>query len=135
MDRQAWIDPLPGRGAHRSLLAVLVWPAAALVLIIAVWAATLMRANDERSKAEQNTRREATAAAQAYEQYVTRSVAQMDQVSMQLKQSWEQSNGQLRLEHLTRDGMFLDSAFVSVSVLKRIAHLARTVCVLQLPPQ
>ena len=117
MDRQALNDPLPRNGARRPRLAWLVWPVAALVLIVAVWSATLVRANDERGKADQNTRREASAAAQAYEQYVTRSVAQMDQVSMQLKQSWEQSDGQLRLEHLTRDGMFLDSAFVSVSVV------------------
>lgn len=117
MDRPALKDPLPRAGARRSLLALLVWPVAALVMIVALWSATLVRANEERSKADQTTRREASAAAQAYEQYVTRSVAQMDQVSMQLKQSWEQSDGQLRLEHLTRDGMFLDSAFVSVSVV------------------
>ena len=117
MARQAINDPTPISGARPSLLALLFWPVAAVVLIGAVWWITFVRANNERIEAEQNTRREATAAAQAYEQYVTRSVAQMDQVSMQLKQSWEQSKGQLRLEHLTRDGMFLDSAFVSVSIV------------------
>ncbi|MBZ2209643.1 bifunctional diguanylate cyclase/phosphodiesterase [Massilia soli] len=117
MDRQALNDPFPAAGARGSLFALLVWPVAALVLMAVVWSMTLLRASDERTKAELNIRREATAAAQAYEQYVTRSVAQMDQVSMQLKQSWEQSNGKLRLEHLARDGMFHDSAFVSVSVV------------------
>ncbi len=119
MARQALNDPTPLSGARPSLLAQLFWPVAALVLIVAVWSMTFVRANDERTEADQNTRREANAAAQAYEQYVTRSVAQMDQVSLQLKQSWEQSSGSLRLEHLTRDGMFLDSAFISVSIVDR----------------
>ncbi|MCC6070975.1 EAL domain-containing protein [Massilia sp. GCM10020059] len=117
MARQALNDPTPISGARPSLIASLFWPVAALILIVAVWSTTIVRANAERTEADKNTRREANAAAQAYEQYVTRSVAQMDQVSMQLKQSWEQSNGRLRLEHLTRDGMFLDSAFISVSVV------------------
>lgn len=117
MARQALNDPTPINGARPSLIAWLFWPVAALVLIVAVWSMTIVRANAERAEAGANTRREATAAAQAYEQYVTRSVAQMDQVSMQLKQSWEQSSGSLRLEHLTRDGMFLDSAFISVSIV------------------
>jgi diguanylate cyclase (GGDEF)-like protein len=40
----------------------------------------------------------------------------MDQITMQLKQGWEQSGGRLRLEDMRRDGMFTDSAFLSVAI-------------------
>ena len=60
---------------------------------------------------------ETRTAAQAYEQYVTRSPASMDQVSMQLKQSWEQSRGTLQLSELVRDGMFLESTFACVAIV------------------
>ena len=105
--------------ARPSRLVVLLWPAVALVLIALVWWMTVSRADAERAKAQRGALKEAGAAAQAYEQYITRSVAQMDQVSMQLKQSWEQSRGQLHLQDLTRAGMFLDSAFLAVSIVDR----------------
>ncbi|MGO4378084.1 EAL domain-containing protein [Pseudoduganella sp. RAF19] len=68
-------------------------------------------------------RRELRLHAEAYEQYVTRTIAQMDQVTMQLKHSWEESGGKLQLDSLYRDGMFTDPAFVEVSVYDRNGRL------------
>lgn len=104
---------------RRARLAVLLWPVICLLLTAAVWWATIVRANNELADAERAALKEASAAAQAYEQYLTRSVAQMDQVSMQLRQSWTDAKGDLRLENFTREGMFLDNSFIAVSIIDR----------------
>lgn len=59
----------------------LFWPALAALMCALVWYFTLARAESERLRAAQVVEREATALAEAYEQYVTRSVAQMDQIT------------------------------------------------------
>jgi len=100
----------------------LLWPLLALLACIALWSATLMRANAEQARLDRQARKDAAAYAEAYEQYITRSVAQMDQITMQLKFSWEHARmpGQLGLlDEMRRDGMFTDSAFHVVAVLDR----------------
>ncbi|WP_296950935.1 EAL domain-containing protein [uncultured Massilia sp.] len=102
---------------HRYL--ALLWPALALLACIALWAAAVLRADGERRRAGEQAFKEADAYAEAYEQYVTRSVAQMDQITMQLKHSWEHSRNPALIEDMRRDGMFTDAAFVNVSVIGR----------------
>ncbi len=103
-------------GAARLSFWVMFWPLFALALLAGLWSITLVRAAQQRDRIEVDALAEVGAAAQAYEQYVTRSVANMDQVSMQLKQSWEQSGGTLRLDDMVREGMFLDDAFGCVAI-------------------
>jgi diguanylate cyclase (GGDEF)-like protein len=98
---------------------VVVWPSLALLAGGLLWGVTISRANAELERADALARKEASAYAEAYEQYITRSVAQMDQITMQLKFSLEQSRDPVLLETLRRDGMFTDSAFVALIVLDR----------------
>lgn len=100
---------------HRFL--ALLWPALALLACAALWTATLLHAASERRRAEEQAFKEADAYAEAYEQYVTRSVAQVDQISMQLKHSWEHTHDRSLIENMRRDGMFTDTEFVNVSVV------------------
>jgi diguanylate cyclase (GGDEF)-like protein len=97
----------------------LLWPALALLACAALWTAAVLRANAEHRRAGEQAFKEADAYAEAYEQYVTRSLAQMDQITMQLKHSWEHSPKRALVEDMRRDGMFTDSAFVAVSVIGR----------------
>ncbi|MGZ8294499.1 MAG: bifunctional diguanylate cyclase/phosphodiesterase [Telluria sp.] len=108
--------PLP---RYPNLFHRLFWPILALLVCAGLWWWTIARADAERSAGEERLQREAAAYAEAYEQYVTRSIAQMDQVTMQLKHSWEQSRSRSFLEDMKRDGMFTDNAFVDVSVIDR----------------
>jgi len=96
---------------------VLVWPLLALLACIALCWATLVRVDAEQTRVTGQTRKDAAAYAEAYEQYITRSVAQMDQITMQLKFSWENSRKPQLLDDMRRDGMFTDSAFHLVAVL------------------
>jgi diguanylate cyclase (GGDEF)-like protein len=98
---------------------VVVWPVLALLAGGLLWGVTISRSNAELERADALVRKEAAAYAEAYEQYITRSVAQMDQITMQLKFSLEQSRDPVLLETLKREGMFTDSAFVAVIVLDR----------------
>jgi len=100
---------------HRFL--ALLWPVLALLACAALWSATLLHAASERRRAEEQAFKEADAYAEAYEQYVTRSVAQVDQISMQLKHSWEHTHDRSLIENMRRDGMFTDTEFVNVSVV------------------
>jgi diguanylate cyclase (GGDEF)-like protein/PAS domain S-box-containing protein len=97
----------------------LLWPALALLACAVLWSAAVLRASAEQRRAEEQAFKEADAYAEAYEQYVTRSLAQMDQITMQLKHSWEHSHKRTLIEDMRRDGMFTDSAFVAVSVIGR----------------
>lgn len=102
---------------------VFIWPALAVLLCVALWVATAMRADAERARAENQVRKEAGAYAEAYEQYITRSVGQMDQITMQLKFSWEKGRTHRKdlglLDELRRDGMFTDAAFGVVAIVDR----------------
>ncbi|MCS0631532.1 EAL domain-containing protein [Telluria mixta] len=100
---------------HRFL--ALLWPALALLVCASLWTATILHAGAERRRAGEQAFKEADAYAEAYEQYVTRSVAQVDQITMQLKHSWEHAHDRSLIENMRRDGMFTDAAFVNVSVI------------------
>src|SRR5450830_1408181 len=84
----------------------LFWPLLSLLICALVWYLVLARAGAEEQRADQQLRREAVSLAEAYEQYLTRSVGQMDQITMQLKHSWEHGNDPKLLESLKRDGMY-----------------------------
>ncbi|MBD8628635.1 MAG: EAL domain-containing protein [Massilia sp.] len=110
----------PSVTPHRSKrYLVLAWPLLALLACIALWGVTLVRVDAEQERVAGQIRKDAAAYAEAYEQYITRSVAQMDQITMQLKFSWENSRKPELLPDMRRDGMFTDSAFHVVAVLDR----------------
>lgn len=109
-----YLDP-----ARSNRFLVLLWPLLALLACIAIWAATLLRVETEQERVAGQARKDVAAYAEAYEQYITRSVAQMDQITMQLKFSWENSRQAGLLDEMRRDGMFTDSAFHVVAVLDR----------------
>lgn len=104
---------------YASLPGRFLWPMLALLACAAIWWVTITRANVEWDRANAAITKDAGAYAQAYEQYITRSVGQMDQVTMQLKHSWEHTRNPTLIEDLRRNGMFTDSAYVAVSIIGR----------------
>ena len=97
-------------------LAVL-WPLIAILCSAALWTVTILRADSETAHADVQVLKEADTYARAYEQYVTRSIAQMDQITMQLKYGWEDSHRPSLLEDMRANGMFTDDAMISVSIV------------------
>lgn len=109
---------------HRSF-----WPLLALVVAVGLWTSTLLDTRTELQQSALQGRKDAAVAADAYEQYLTRSLAQMDQITMHLKYDWEKTRDRAFLGHLRRHGMFTDEAFVQVSIVGRHGDL-----VASLPP-
>ena len=97
----------------------LAWPLCAVLAAALLWANAIGNARAERAAARAQLVRQSATYAQAYALYLTRSIAQMDQVTMQLKHSWEHAHRPTLLEDMKADGMFSDDAFVSVNVLDR----------------
>lgn len=95
----------------------LFWPLLALLVCVLVWCLTWNHADTEQQRASALVEREASALADAYEQYVTRSVGQIDQIIMQLKHSAEHAAVLELLERQRRDGMFTDDAYAAVSIV------------------
>lgn len=97
----------------------LLWPMLALLAAVILWTSTLLDTRIELQQSALEGRKNAAAAADAYEQYLTRSLAQMDQVTMHLKYDWEKARDVGFLADLRRNGMFTDEAFVQVSIVNR----------------
>jgi diguanylate cyclase (GGDEF)-like protein len=96
---------------------IALWPILALTCCAVLWTTVLLRARAETGRANAALLKEADAYAAAYEQYVTRSLAQMDQITMQLKHSWERTHRPDLLEDMRGNGMFTDGAFAVVSII------------------
>jgi diguanylate cyclase (GGDEF)-like protein len=97
----------------------LAWPLCALLAAAILWANIVGNARSERATARVQLVRQTAAYAHAYALYLTRSLAQMDQVTMQLKHSWEYAHRPSLLEEMKSEGMFSDAAFINVSILDR----------------
>lgn len=98
---------------------LLMWPLVTLSTVLAIWGGVALRNSTDRATAEHTALRDAATYALSYEQFLTRSVSQMDHVTMHLKYDWEQSRGKFRFEDLVRQGMFSDVAFISASIYDR----------------
>ena len=101
----------------------LAWPLCALLAAVLLWANIVGNTRAERDAARAQLMQQTAAYSQAYALYLTRSIAQMDQVTMQLKHSWEHAHRGGLLEEMKAEGMFSDAAFVNVSVLDRHGRL------------
>ena len=73
------IKPASSSLSRTNRFLAILWPVLAALCCLALWAVTLSRAKSESERAEALVLKEVDTYAQAYEQYVTRSFAQMDQ--------------------------------------------------------
>lgn len=94
---------------------LLLWPLVCLLLTFLLWGIMLFKARSDLELEAIAALKDAASYAEAYEHYVARSLSQIDQVTMQLKYSWEHSAGGTQLQDLRRNGMFTDPVFVSVA--------------------
>ncbi|WBS05614.1 EAL domain-containing protein [Pseudoduganella sp. SL102] len=102
------------------------WPLLAVLACAAYWLVMDAQLRHDRMLAERDAMREVRSYAEAYEQYLTRSLSQMEQVAVQLRHAWEQP-GQLDLAALRRDGMFIDAAFVEVAIVDAAGRVVSSI--------
>ena len=102
-----------------SFHAILVWPLAALLLTAIVWSMTFSKLGDARQTLRSNGAAHAVALSGAYAEQLSRSLEQIDQITLNLKYYWKNSAGALRLEQQLHEGLYPSSALLYVTIVNR----------------
>jgi diguanylate cyclase (GGDEF)-like protein len=102
-----------------SVALVLMWPILGLLLSVLLWFLVLSKIADDREAVETAAIRDAAVLAGAYADHLTRTVEQIDQITLLIKYEWEKSHRALRLEDLLTQGVFPATQFTFVTIIDR----------------
>lgn len=105
-----------------SIVWMLFWPVLFASFIAMLWVAVNIKIDEDRALLEQGIRHEALSITNGYAHFLTRSIEQMDQVTMQIQYAWENSNGLLDLEDMVRRGLFTAPHFVLVAIYDKTGN-------------
>ena len=100
---------LPG-----DLLRLLVWPVMGVLLGAVLWTKTLSGIDRDHQLAEQNALKNASSLARSYARFLTRTIEQMDQITMQVKYGVEKTAVPPKLEDMVQTGLFTAAQFSRV---------------------
>ena len=117
----------PPQGLARLELQILAcWLLAAVVLLGLLWSAIFSKLESEKKFLEEDAVRQAISISHAYAQYLTRTIEQMDQLTKQIKYSWERSGGTLTFEEMQAKGLLNMPEFTSVSIYDTAGKVVTT---------
>jgi diguanylate cyclase (GGDEF)-like protein len=102
-----------------SLHVILVWPAICLLLATIVWAVTLSKLNSGKAALNENAYKHAASLSKVYAEQLTRTVEQIDQITLNVKYYWEDSRGTLKLEKQWEKGLYPASSLLYVTIVNR----------------
>jgi diguanylate cyclase (GGDEF)-like protein len=102
-----------------SVTQVLILPSICMILGALLWGVTAFKIEEDRMDFEKNALANAAMHAQMYSKQLSKAFEQADQISMMVKQEWEQSKGKLTLETMFRHGLNLSFRHLSVSIINR----------------
>jgi diguanylate cyclase (GGDEF)-like protein len=102
-----------------SLAFVLIWPIVCCVLAALLWLAMLSQLDTEKKAVEQRALQDASVLAKAYAHHLTRTLEQVDQVTLLIKYEWNEARRPLRLEDFLHKGIFPLSQFAFVTIIDR----------------
>ncbi|MEN3294575.1 MAG: hypothetical protein V7642_3828 [Burkholderiales bacterium] len=104
------------RGAVYSFVA---WPVVCSLLAALLWGLTLSKLDNDRAAIQQNAFRHAASLSKAYAEQLTRSVEQIDQITLTLRYYWKERRGALQLEAQLREGLYPASGQLYVTIADR----------------
>lgn len=105
------VSAFPATGFLRKYLALLlVWPVAALLLACLLWILTLSALDREYDSVRQDAMKQASSLARAYVQQLQRTVENMDRVTLNLKQDWNDLGSGLDLQQRREQRMYPNGA-------------------------
>jgi diguanylate cyclase (GGDEF)-like protein len=102
-----------------SIALVLMWPSLGMLLIAVLWISVQSKIDADREARESETLRDATVLAAAYADHLTRTIEEIDQITLLLKYEWEKSHRALMLEDLLAQRIFPASQFTFVTIIGR----------------
>jgi diguanylate cyclase (GGDEF)-like protein len=100
-------------GSVRSILA---WPFFCIIALIVGWFLLFARLDHERASIERSALKESDTLAQAYADYLFRNFETIDQIALYVRYAWGLSNKTLKLEDISKQGLFPASELVLISV-------------------
>ncbi|MBC7500565.1 MAG: EAL domain-containing protein [Herminiimonas sp.] len=102
-----------------SLPQIIIWPLLSLVLGLLLSGLAVSRLNDDRDTAQRDAGQRVDGLAQAYADYLSRLLEQLDLITLHVKHDWEASDGQLDLDRLFKAGLYPSTARVFVTIVNR----------------
>lgn len=95
----------------------LIWSAGCLVLIALVWSITLAKTQSERAQAEKAVFLQASAHSRAYADQLARTLAQIEQLTLNLQYQWTKNRAAVNLEEQRQYGLFPRSGKIDVTII------------------
>lgn len=113
---------------RENLLSLLIWPIIAVCLGGLLWSTTLARLGEDEEQVKDEAFNEAASLSTAYAHQLTRSLEQIDYITLNVKHDWERSPGILAVAEKSSAGLFLITKHLFVTVVGRDGkRLASTV--------
>jgi diguanylate cyclase (GGDEF)-like protein/PAS domain S-box-containing protein len=107
-----------------SIRAIILWPLVCVLLGALVWWIALAKVQSDRAEIEKNAFRDAAQLSKAYSEQLSRSVDQIDQITLNLKYYWQTTHGALKLEEQLEQGLYPRSAQLYVTIVDRDGTMA-----------
>jgi len=104
---------------HGSFLQIIAWPILCIILGAVLWYWTISKIDADASAVEKKALRDASALCHDYAKLLSKLLEQANQITLQLKYNWEQSQGKLDLEALSQSGIFRYPQIVNVVIVNR----------------
>ncbi|HEV7929365.1 MAG TPA: hypothetical protein VGP12_04445, partial [Nitrosospira sp.] len=98
---------------------LLVLPSVCLILGVLLWGVSSTEIKGQKAAFEITALIETGTHAQVFAQQLSKAFAQADNVTLTIKQEWEQSKGKMQLETMFRHGLNLSFRHLSVSIINR----------------
>ncbi|RJG06062.1 EAL domain-containing protein [Noviherbaspirillum cavernae] len=111
------------RGSSRLLFA---WPLGALLVGLIGWQLLLSSLDEQRIERETVVLHEAEILSRTYADQLVRTLEAVDQILLHVKYEWELSGGKLRLEDISKRGLFPPSYLFNVYILDRNGKVLTT---------
>ncbi|WP_334188436.1 bifunctional diguanylate cyclase/phosphodiesterase [Noviherbaspirillum sp.] len=99
--------------------AILIWVSLGILLCGLLWGITLSKIDSDRLAIRERALHHATSLSHAYTDELARTIAQIDQITLNLKYYWQKTGGNLELEDQRRFGLYPASSMLQVAIVDR----------------
>jgi len=97
-----------------TIFSLFLWPIIFLILVATVWIVALDEISDIRAGAEEEAMVRAQSISRAYSEQLTRSVQQIDSVTLNVKYLWEEQGLELDLLEALRRGLLPSQLYITI---------------------
>jgi diguanylate cyclase (GGDEF)-like protein/PAS domain S-box-containing protein len=93
-----------------------IWPTVCLLIIVLVWSVTFSQLATEKANIRKQAFAEAYSLSKSYAEQLSRTVEQVDQITLNVSYYWAESHGALRLEKQANHGLYPTKGFFSIGI-------------------